>query len=548
LSTEFCVGPYDGADRIHLGPAVASGTEGVLYRGFLDRDGERLEVAVKMLQPGHLERLSEWTARWREQVELLGRAKVPGLVGVLGGFVGPLPHPPGLADPSTASLYLVMDWVEGVSLNRWAHTLESPQPEQLLLVLVPVAAALDLLHSGAATGGVAVLHRDVKPANILIRPGGDTVLVDVGSVRGLDDAIRRSGVAGTPGYVAPEVRSDGRWGPEADRYSLGAVAFYLLTGDEPPVEATTGELHERLLAAPILDGRPELADHVMAMLDPIREKRPSSLANWVAQLRRSSIVALSGDVDLPPRAPGRHPVRSRRTAGRPARDRWQRSRNWRIVVFALLVGAGVTLLLIPAGRPTVRLSQLFGDDFSVEGGWYTWDNPVGSASYAAGEYRMTVKEGHQELISDSLFRGPIYGTPLTSLSDVSIRATIRLPSGTGLAGLSCRKDVAASRYYVGLISVDGTSRIIKYDHGQFQLLRQERAPLVRGDQDNQVRLDCLGTPGKTTIALFLGNRRLISVTDSKAIALGSVGLVATSGDAPSSQAVFDDFVVFARPR
>ncbi len=89
MSTEFWVGPYDDADRVRLGPTVASGTEGVLYRGFLDSPDGQLEVAVKMLQPGHLERLNEWTARWREQVELLGRAKVPGLVGVLGRFVGP---------------------------------------------------------------------------------------------------------------------------------------------------------------------------------------------------------------------------------------------------------------------------------------------------------------------------------------------------------------------------------------------------------------------------------------------------------------------------
>ncbi|MDQ6949083.1 MAG: protein kinase, partial [Actinomycetota bacterium] len=348
MSSEFWVGPHDDPDRVRLGPAVASGAEGVLYRGTLGSEDGPIGVAVKMLQPGHLERLSEWTTRWREQVELLGRAKVPGLVGVLGGFVGPLPHPPGTADPSTASLYLIMDWVEGVSLDRWAHTLEAPQPEQLLLVLVPVAAALDLLHSGAATGGVAVLHRDVKPANIVIRPGGDTVLVDLGGVRGLDDAIRRSGVAGTPGYVAPEVRSDRRWGPEADRYSLGAVAFYLLTGDEPPVEATTEELHQRLLAAAILDGRTELADHVLAMLDPLPDRRPASLANWVAQLRRSSMVALSGEVGLAPRAPGRHPASRQHRISVGSQRRWRRPQRWRTTVVALLLlGAGAILLSVP---------------------------------------------------------------------------------------------------------------------------------------------------------------------------------------------------------
>ncbi len=357
MSTEFRVGPFDGADRIRLGPAVASGTEGVLYRGFLDRDDGPLEIAVKMLQPGHLERLSEWTARWREQVELLGRAKVPGLVGVHGGFVGPLPHPPGMADASTASLYLLMDWVEGVSLDRWAHTLAAPQPEQLLLVLVPVAAALDLLHSGAATGGVAVLHRDVKPANILIRPGGDTVLVDLGSVRGLDDAIRRSGVVGTPGYVAPEVRAEGRWGPEADRYSLGAVAFYLLTGEEPPLNADSRTLRDSLVAAPILHGRPEVINHILAMLDADPARRPSSLSNWVAQVRRSSLVALSGPVGLAPRAPGRHP-----TTGTGASE--ERRRRPRISVrlkFVAVAALLTSLLILLLGPITGLTTQWTGD-------------------------------------------------------------------------------------------------------------------------------------------------------------------------------------------
>jgi serine/threonine protein kinase len=285
---------------------VASGAEGVVYRGFVDLASGAVEVAVKMLQPGHLANLGEWTNRWRDQVELLKQVEIPGLVAVRGGFVGSLPHPKGHVDVSTASLYLVMDWVEGVSLDRWARSVEVAEPDQLLLALVPVAAALDLLHSGAATAGHPVVHRDVKPANILIRPGGDTVLVDVGSVRGLIDEPGRSGVVGTPGYIAPEVRADARYSPAADRYSLGAVAFALLTGTEPPPEGGTEELGRRLLAAPLLQGRADLVDHVLAMLDPLPERRPTGLANWVAQLRRSSLVALPGEVALAPRAPGRN--------------------------------------------------------------------------------------------------------------------------------------------------------------------------------------------------------------------------------------------------
>ena len=306
MSEDFWIGPPTDPDRIRLGPAVASGSEGVLYRGSATVPSGVLEMAVKMLQPGHLRRLDAWRQLWKEQVELLQDVQVPGLVRVRRGFVGPLPHLRGRADRSTSTLYLLMDWIEGVSLDAWAQTLDSPRPEQLLQALVPVAAALDLLHSGAATAGVPVVHRDVKPANILVRPDGSTVLVDVGSLGGLSRGMQQSGVAGTAGYIAPEVRGDAVYTPAADRYSLGAVAYFLLVGEEPPVHGNTYELRGRLLVAPIIAGRQDVAEHVLAMLDPVPENRPAFLANWVAQLRRSSLVALTGDV-APPRAPSRNP-------------------------------------------------------------------------------------------------------------------------------------------------------------------------------------------------------------------------------------------------
>jgi serine/threonine-protein kinase len=244
-----------------------------------------------------------------------------------------------------------MDWVEGVSLDRWVRSVDDPDPEQLLLALVPVAVALDLLHSGAATGGLVVLHRDVKPANILVRPGGDTVLVDVGSVRGLLDDQRRSGIVGTAGYIAPEVRVDAAYGPAADRYSLGAVAFFLLTGEEPPVAAATGELRTKLTDAPLLEGRNDVAQHVLAMLDADPERRPTPLANWVAQLRRSSLVAIPADVRLPPRAPGRNPTIEQPVlpalpdVPSPGRDDWWRRRTPR----RLAAGALVCLVLLAGG-------------------------------------------------------------------------------------------------------------------------------------------------------------------------------------------------------
>lgn len=153
----------------------------------------------------------------------------------------------------------------------------------------------------------------MKPANILMTPGGDTVLVDIGGILGLDGRSRAAERTGTRGYIAPEAVTGGEPGTAADRYSLGAVAWFLLAGHEPPDQATVDQLRLELADAPLVAGRGDVVEHVLAMLDPDPAERPRPLANWVAQLRRSSLVALPGEMGVPsapardPAAPGTNP-------------------------------------------------------------------------------------------------------------------------------------------------------------------------------------------------------------------------------------------------
>jgi serine/threonine protein kinase len=303
------VGPAGDPDRIRLGPAVAAGTEGVVYRGWTGA-GTGRPVAVKMLQPSHLDRLDDWAVTWAAQVDLWRDLQVPGLVAVVDGFVGPLPHPAGARADRATSLYLVMEWVEGEPLDRWVGPGADVAPEARLAVLLPVAAALDQLHHPPPGTRPPVVHRDVKPANILVTDDG-AVLVDIGSAREVDGDVPGA-VVGTPGYVAPEVRREGAWSPAADRYSLGCVAFFLLAGQEPPAGAGPAELR-RILTAGALSRRSDLLDRVMAMVDADPRRRPDLLTNWVAQLRRSSL-ALPPTHRLAPRAPRRRPSSARRGA------------------------------------------------------------------------------------------------------------------------------------------------------------------------------------------------------------------------------------------
>lgn len=316
----FRVGPDVDPDRYLLGAAVASGAEGILYRGSIITAGLELDVAIKMLQPRFLARVDDWHARWSDQVELLRSLQVPGVVRVRDGFVGPLPHGPGEAK-GDRSLYLVMNWVEGEPLDEWVRRRPDRDCFNALKLLLGVAAALDLMHSGRATGGVPVVHRDVKPSNIMVTDEG-TVLVDFGLTRGLPDAQRLSGVTGTVGYLAPEATDAGSYTPATDRYAFAGVAYFVLTGTEPPPNHDLDTVRNALFAVPALGGCGEAIDLLMAMFATDPTERPASLANWIGQLRRSSLSGLP-EV-LAPEAPSCNPERA--ATGDQAR-RWARKRR-----------------------------------------------------------------------------------------------------------------------------------------------------------------------------------------------------------------------------
>ncbi len=285
------VGPHDDPDRYVVGPVVDAGAEGILFRGSITRAHVRVEVAIKMLQPRFLPRVDEWHKLWSDQIHLLLSLRYPSIVPVREGFLGALPHPAG--EPGEGrTLYLVMDWVDGEPLDEWVRRRPDRDPFEALSLLLGVAAALDLMHSGHLTGA-PVIHRDVKPSNILVT-GEGTVLVDFGLTRAMPDGPRLSGIAGTVGYLAPEATDGGVYTQATDRYALGAVAYFIFTGTEPPTSHQPEELRRSLAAVAALRDRPDAVDHLMAMLDTDPDVRPQPLSNWVGQVRRSTLGEAAG--------------------------------------------------------------------------------------------------------------------------------------------------------------------------------------------------------------------------------------------------------------
>ncbi|WCN80082.1 serine/threonine-protein kinase [Micromonospora sp. LH3U1] len=206
-------------DRYRLGERVATGGMGAVWRGtdvLLER-----EVAVKVLLPS-LVADPEFTARFRAEARMLAALRHPGVVPV---------HDVGqaaLADGSQVD-YLVMEYVEGEPLSARVRAAGRLDPATAMSVL---AQAADALHTAHLAG---IVHRDVKPGNLLVKADGSVVLVDFGIARSRTMAglTAANMVLGTASYMSPEQATGQPVSAATDVYALGAVAYFCLAGQPP---------------------------------------------------------------------------------------------------------------------------------------------------------------------------------------------------------------------------------------------------------------------------------------------------------------------------
>ena len=201
------VGPYEVQDFI------GQGAMGLVYRAYhaqLERTG-----AIKVMQA--ITPDADSVARFRHEAQAIARLRHPNIVDVydFGEFQG--------------TPYMIVEYIPGGSL---AGVLEHGPLDRFtaLKYLRGIAAGLDYAHAHG------VVHRDVKPANVLLTNEGTPVLADFGLAKLLQGTSLRSmtGVTtGTPAYMAPEQVTGHQVGPAADRYSLATIAYEMLTGVIP---------------------------------------------------------------------------------------------------------------------------------------------------------------------------------------------------------------------------------------------------------------------------------------------------------------------------
>lgn len=202
----------DGRYRI-LGRIAAGGTSTV-YRGLdlrLDRP-----VALKVMDSRYAGD-DQFLTRFQLEARAVARLKDPGLVSVYDqGLDGQ--HP-----------YLVMELVEGGTLRELLAERGPMPPHAVAAVLRPVLGGLAAAHRAG------LVHRDVKPENVLISDNGEVKIVDFGLVRAVAAAgiTSSSVILGTAAYLSPEQVRDGDASPRSDVYAAGILVYELLTGQTP---------------------------------------------------------------------------------------------------------------------------------------------------------------------------------------------------------------------------------------------------------------------------------------------------------------------------
>jgi serine/threonine-protein kinase len=206
-------------ERYRLDELIATGGMGQVWRATDELLG-RL-VAVKVVQgsgaEGGTAGESDFRARFRDEARNSAALSHPNIATVY-DFGDDAEHP-----------YLVMELVEGQSLAQVVAERGALPPEEVRSIIAQAALALQVAHTAG------VVHRDVKPANIMLTPAGLVKLTDFGIARvAAGSGLTRTGeVLGTPHYLSPEQAQGEAATASSDIYALGVVGHELLTGQRP---------------------------------------------------------------------------------------------------------------------------------------------------------------------------------------------------------------------------------------------------------------------------------------------------------------------------
>ena len=286
----------------HIVDRVAAGSEGITFRAELmvAPGSHAVPVAIKQYRrppgaPEHWPHDGTWLSLTRQAAFLSGLPKNDHLVWIREVFLGFSSEPDGTRGPARPDTpFVVMEWLDGVPPEALLHRRRPGLLERIGYV-ENLAEALAVLHSNAQQNPLS--HADIKPDNAIITADRGLVLLDLGGLHLVTGESSGQGLFTEP-FAAPEVLLDPRRprGIAADTYSLGATAFWFVTGALPPGPDHAGYLDE---AADVLSGcrslrrpvtrrpRRRLVTHLLrAIAEDPAAREAVDPQRWARRLRR----------------------------------------------------------------------------------------------------------------------------------------------------------------------------------------------------------------------------------------------------------------------
>jgi tetratricopeptide (TPR) repeat protein/tRNA A-37 threonylcarbamoyl transferase component Bud32 len=313
-SRESTDAPAPGAQR--FGPyrvlnVVGRGGMGAVYRAVRDDQAYEKQVAIKVLQIGR--ETAEGVARFRQERQILANLDHPNIARLIDG-----------GDTSDGQPYIVLEYVDGEPISRYCSRHDLP-PEARLALFLRVCEAVEYAHRSL------VVHRDLKPGNILVTPDGSPKLLDFGIAKLLDPALDYTATmvqAMTPQYASPEQLRGNAVSTVTDVYALGVILYELMTGRHPyKLEgSSTPEIQQ--IVCQTEPAPPGLGNEIDYVIAKSIRKEP--------ERRYSSVEQLSEDIR---RYLNHYPVLARPDSLRYRAGKYARRHHLGLGVVAMLLAA-----------------------------------------------------------------------------------------------------------------------------------------------------------------------------------------------------------------